>query len=493
MTEQFRPAYHFTPPRMWMNDPNGLVYASGQYHMFYQHHPHATVWGPMHWGHASSRDLVHWQHRPIALAPDEHGTIFSGSAVVDWQNTAGFGAGALVAIFTHHGGQGESQSLAYSTDDGATWQKYAGNPVLRPAGEWRDFRDPKVFWFEAGGAAHWAMVLAAGAGVRFYSSPNLIDWAPGGSFGYTEGMNITWETPDLFRLAAGDGAARWVLSAGMSQGGPGGGSGTRDFLGEFDGRAFHAETPAEPPLWADFGGDFYAAQSWSDEPQGRRIWIGWMSNLAYSGATPTEAEGWRSIYSVPRVLSLAHTPDGLRLRQQPIPELAALRGPAQSWRGARVEPGASLLAGAGGAALEIVAELELLPGCERCGLRVLAGAGERTEIGYDARAGALFVDRAQAGLADFHPSFAARHAAPLALAGGVLRLRILVDRCSVEVFGADGVVVFSEQVFPAPGSAGVEVFAEGAAAHVRALDVFPLQAAQFLPAADSSGPPAPAL
>jgi fructan beta-fructosidase len=487
MTEQFRPAYHFTPPRMWMNDPNGLVYANGQYHMFYQHHPHATVWGPMHWGHATSRDLVNWQHCPIALAPDEHGTIFSGSAVVDWQNTAGFGAGALVAIFTHDSDAGEWQSLAYSTDDGATWQKYAGNPVLRPAGEWRDFRDPKVFWFEEGGAAHWAMVLAAGTGVRFYTSPNLIDWTPGGSIGYTEGLDIIWETPDLFRLRANDGTARWVLTAGMSRGGPGGGSGTRYFVGEFDGRAFHAETPAEPPLWADFGGDFYAAQSWSDEPQGRRIWVGWMSNLAYSGATPTDGEGWRSVYSVPRVLALAHTPEGLRLRQQPIPELAALRGAAQSWRDARVEPGANLLAGASGRALEIVAALEPGAGCERCGVRVLVGAGGHTEIGYDAQAGELYVDRTRSGQGDFHAIFAARHTAPLALPDGVLRLHILVDHCSVEVFGADGVVVLSEQVFPAPGSAGLELFAEGAAAQLHALDLYELSAAQFLPAPEKSG------
>ncbi len=212
-----------------------------------------------------------------------------------------------------------------------------------------------------------------------------------------------------------------------------------------------------------------------------------MSNLVYSGATPTEGEGWRSVYSVPRVLALAHTPDGLRLRQQPIPELAALRGPAQSWRDALVEPGANLLDGAGGTALEIVAELEPGPGCARCGLRVLVGAGEQTEIGYNAQTGELYVDRTRSGQGDFPAIFAARHRVPLALADGVLRLRILVDHCSVEVFGADGVVVLSEQVFPAPGSDGLELFAEGAGVNVRALDLYPLGAAQFLPVADSSG------
>lgn len=169
LADPYHPAYHFTPPANWLNDPNGLVVYAGEYHLFYQHHPHSSVWGPMHWGHAVSRDLVHWQHLPIALAPDEHGMIFSGCAVIDWHNTAGFGPEAMIAIFTHHTESHlQAQSLAWSLDRGRTWTKYAGNPVLFPSPGQRDFRDPKVFWYGPAVTGHWVMVLAAGDAVHFY-------------------------------------------------------------------------------------------------------------------------------------------------------------------------------------------------------------------------------------------------------------------------------------------------------------------------------------
>jgi fructan beta-fructosidase len=474
--EPYRPAFHFTPPRMWMNDPNGLVHYNGLYHMFYQYHPESTVWGPMHWGHATSPDLVSWQHQPVALYPDEQGMIFSGSAVIDWHNTAGFGAEAMVALFTHHLDHRQSQSLAYSLDQGSTWIKYPANPVIPTPDSRRDFRDPKVFWYAEHGAGHWVMVLVGGNGVLFYTSPNLIEWAPSSSFGFVEGTEVSiWETPDLFRLPIDGGPAeRWVLSIGVLTEGSAGGTATRYFVGDFDGRTFSAETPSDTVLWADYGADFYAAQSWSDEPRGRRIWIAWMSNWQYARVTPTAS--WRGAFSVPRELSLTQTAEGLRLRQQPIAELERLRGAVLRWGEQTIEPGAGLAVGQGAVA-ELIAEFEVGATSGRFGLRVLAGAGEHTEVGYDVPARQLYIDRTKSGAIDFEPGFAGRHAGPLAPDDGLVRLRILVDRSSVEVFGNGGVVAITDQVFPQAGSVGIELFAEGAPARLRSLELYPLSVA----------------
>jgi fructan beta-fructosidase len=331
LQEPYRPQYHFTPPANWMNDPNGLVFYAGEYHLFYQHHPDAPVWGPMHWGHAVSPDLIHWQHLPIALYPDENGTIFSGSAVIDWRDTAGFGAEAMIALFTHANGNLQSQSLAYSTDKGRTWTKYAGNPILTPPPHLRDFRDPKVFWYGDADTGHWVMAVAAGNAILFYTSPDLKTWKPSGGFvgyGSTEGV---WETPDLFPLPVDGGPdTRWVLIVGVGDGAPARGSGTQYFVGHFDGSTFTSENPKEAILWADYGADFYAAQSWSDEPQGRRLIIGWMSNWQYANTTPTTT--WRSAFTLPRELSLTATPLGIRLIQHPLPELHTLRKNSRNWQ-----------------------------------------------------------------------------------------------------------------------------------------------------------------
>ena len=238
MNDRYRPSFHFTPPSNWLNDPNGLLYFEGEYHLFYQYHPHSTLWGPMHWGHAVSVDLVNWQHLPIALHPDEHGMIFSGSAVVDWHNSAGFGEKTLVAIFTYSNERRESQNLAYSTDKGRTWTKYAGNPVI-PYPDHFNFRDPKVIWHED----HWVMSLAAGDTVLFYTSIDLKHWDQSGSFGGGYGSTDgVWETPDLFQLPVANASdSRWVLIVGVGNGGPAGGSATQYFIGDFDGRNFVSE------------------------------------------------------------------------------------------------------------------------------------------------------------------------------------------------------------------------------------------------------------
>ncbi len=469
--ESNRPHYHFTPPSMWLNDPNGLVYANGEYHLFYQHHPESTIWGPMHWGHATSRDLVDWQHQPIALSPDQHGMIFSGCAIVDWHNSAGFGEAALVAIFTHHQEGVQRQSLAYSVDSGSTWIPYANNPVLEPPPGFPHFRDPKVFWDDEHGG-HWVMSLAAGDRVQFYTSPNLKDWQLSGEFGVNYGAHAgVWETPDLFKLPIeGTTETRWVLSLGIGDGGPAGGSGSPYFIGEFDGATFHSENPPETTLWADFGADFYAAQSWSDEPNGRRIWVGWLNNWQYANKTP--ATTWRGAFSIPRMVSLACTEAGIRIRQQPIPELEQLRSDNWFWPSQLVIPGTNLLAEVALDTAEINAEFEIGTDTHDFGLRVFVGATEYTTIGYSIHTGQLYVDRTHSGDSSFHPAFARRHVVDLAPIDGRIRLRIFIDHSSVEVFANDGILTLTDQVFPSEGSVGLELFAEGGPVVLSALDVY---------------------
>ncbi|WP_284284764.1 glycoside hydrolase family 32 protein [Portibacter lacus] len=246
-TEQHRPQFHFSPEENWMNDPNGMVYYEGEYHLFYQYYPDSTVWGPMHWGHAISEDLVHWEHLPIALFPDEHGLIFSGSAVVDWDNTTGFGVEGnppLVAIFSYHDMEGErsgrddyqTQGIAYSNDKGRSWTKYEGNPVIGNPGV-RDFRDPKVIWHKD--SKQWIMAVAALDHLKFYGSPNLKDWTYLSEFGKELGSHDgVWECPDLFPMKSDNGKEYWVLIENMNPGNPNGGSGTQYFIGQFDGVQF---------------------------------------------------------------------------------------------------------------------------------------------------------------------------------------------------------------------------------------------------------------
>lgn len=469
-----RPLYHFTPPSNWMNDPNGLVYYRGEYHLFYQYHPDNANWGPMHWGHAISRDLVNWEHLPIALYPDDNGTIFSGSAVIDWQSTAGFGKEAMVAIFTHDRGGVQSQSLAYSTDQARTWMKYPGNPVLSPPNNLSDFRDPKVFWYGKPDAGHWVMALAADNMILFYTSPDLTHWTSSGGFGsgYGSTSNV-WETPDLFELSI-DGTLEtcWVLTVGVQGGGPARGSATQYFVGAFDGTTFTSENPKDTVLWADFGADFYAAQSWNDEPNRRRIMLGWMSNWRYANVTPSTT--WRGMFSLPRELSLTRTIAGIRLVQQPIPELMNLRSGHRHWEDETILPGENILAGLQGDSFEIVTDFQVDSRVESFGFRVRVGNGEETIIAYSPRKQKVFLDRTRSGRSDFHPGFAGIHFADLALVNGCLRLHIFVDRSSVEVFANDGLVTFSDSIFPSAGSLGIELFSQDGVTQLVALDFYRL-------------------
>ncbi len=491
LNEPLRPQYHFTPPAHWMNDPNGLVYYEGEYHLFYQHNPDDTVWGPMHWGHAVSPDLVNWTHLPIALYPDEIGMIFSGSVMIDWHNTAGFGREAMVAFFTHEANGRQMQSIAYSTDKGRTWTKYEGNPVIEPPNNIRNFRDPKVIWYDQGETGHWVMVVVAGTIVLFYTSPDLINWTASGGFGLTYGATCgVWETPDLFELPVDGGPdMRWVLAVAIGDCAPAGGSGMQYFVGAFDGQVFTSENDKDTVLWADFGADFYAPQSWSEAPDGRRIWVAWMNNWGYANQIP--ASTWRGALTLPRELSLTQTPAGIRLVQQPVGELQQLRGREHAWHNQTISPNSHLWTDVQGDTLEILAEFRVEAGMEadRFGFRVRVGAAEMTTIGYAIKEGKVFVDRSQSGQTDFHELFAAVHWTDMRPQNGLIRLHIFVDRTSVELFGNGGLVQITDQIFPESGSLGVEIFADGGPVHVNSVTIYELAAAAFFTATEGETTP----
>lgn len=475
--ERFRPRFHFSPGNGWINDPNGLVFFDGEYHLFFQHNPDGDTWGNISWGHAVSPDLVRWEELEVALEPDDLGLIWSGSAVVDGSDTSGFfdGQPGLVALYTNAGGKDyaeQVQSLAYSSDRGRTWTKYADNPVVPNPGE-DDFRDPKVFWHAP--TNKWILLLAAGDRILFYSSRDLKDWTELGEFGAGAGAHGgVWECPELFELPVdGDPAdTRWVLQVDVNPGAPEGGSGAQYFVGDFDGEAFANANPPETTLWADYGKDFYATQDWSGVPDGRRLWIAWMNNWQYAEKIPTNP--FRGAMSVPREVALtAASGEGVRLTQNPVAELEDLRTPVLTRRNLTVAPGQNPLGDLSGEQLELVADFEAGDAAE-FGFRVRKGGNQETVVGYDVRAGRLFVDRTLSGASDFSGKFPGRHEAPLGLTAGRARMRILLDRSSVEVFGNDGQASITDLVFPSPDSTGVEVYATGGRATLASLEVFRL-------------------
>ncbi|MDQ1301730.1 MAG: fructan beta-fructosidase [Chloroflexota bacterium] len=472
----YRPIYHFTPPANFINDPNGMVFYRGEYHLFYQHNPYGATWVHMSWGHAVSPDMLRWRHLPVALPEADGVMIFSGSAVVDWQNTSGFGAGTdppLVAIYTGHAAAEQAQCIAFSLDAGRAWTKYAGNPVIAIGS--RNFRDPKVFWHAS--TARWIMVvvLADQHCVRFYGSPDLRHWEHLSDFGPAGSVAGVWECPDLFPLPI-EGerdATRWVLKLDVSpQHLPAGLCG-QYFIGQFDGVQFVNDNPPDLALWADRGSDFYAAQSWADVPtaDGRRLWLAWMSHWKYANVTPTAP--WRGAMTLPRALALRRSPEGLRLVQRPAAELETLRRAHFGRAGLPVGDANRQLQAAGmaGDALEILADFRLGTASE-VGLRVRVGADEATVVGYDVAAQEIFVDRTRSGDASFSADFPDRHTAPLPAETGRVRLRIFVDRCSVEVFGGAGQAVLTDLIFPAPASRGLEVYSTGGEAFVERLDIW---------------------
>jgi fructan beta-fructosidase len=457
--EQWRPQFHFSPAKNWMNDPNGMVFYDGEYHLFYQYNPYGDKWGHMSWGHAVSRDLVHWEHLPVALYEENDVMIFSGSAVVDWQNTSGFGRDGrppLVAIYTGHYTKKplQNQRLAYSNDRGRTWTKYVANPVL-DLGE-KDFRDPKVFWHEP--TRRWVMAVAwpEHRKIRFYASPNLKEWTHLSDFGPAGSTTGIWECPDLFPLNAENqaGARKWALIVNVGSGAVAGGSGTQYFVGDFDGRQFTADGSSQASaLWADWGRDFYAAVSWNDIPRhdGRRLWLGWMSNWEYANDVPTSP--WRSAMSIPRALSLRKTAEGWRLVQRPVQELAKLRGERRQLALAKLTGHADLskLNAVTAGLFELEAELQPDAHAE-LQLKLLTGASEETVLRADLTSRKLMLDRARSGAVGFHQKFPGTVSAPLPLREGRLKLRLFVDTSSIEVFAGDGEVALTSLILPSAGA-----------------------------------------
>ena len=478
--EPLRPQFHFTPARNWMNDPNGLVYFDGEYHMFYQYNPQGDQWGHMSWGHAVSADLVQWQELPVAIPEDARYMIFSGSIVVDEGNTSGFGApgtSPLVAVYTgaerERGGR-QNQQLAYSTDRGRTWVKYPGNPVLDLG--LSNFRDPKVFWYAP--ARQWVMaaVLSSSHQVALFGSADLKHWTHLSDFGPAGAVDGAWECPDLFPLRIeGSDEVRWVLKVDVFESDTAVGSGAQYFVGRFDGVSFVADAEGGADA-VDYGQDFYAAASWSNLPDatGRHVWIGWMSNHRYASRVPTAP--WRGAMTLPRELSLRSEAGRLRLVQSPVRALESLRGRRMHIAG-RLEGTVRRLGLPRGSANAAELEVDFSDiSADVVGVRVHVGAGESTDIGYDRARGELYVDRSISGALPT-ADFARRSGVPLRLHDGRLRIRVWVDRSSVEVFADDGARVLTALVFPSRRSDGVEVFARGGGAHLDSLDVWPLESA----------------
>jgi fructan beta-fructosidase len=460
--EPWRPQFHFSPPQKWMNDPNGMVYLHGEYHLFYQYNPYATVWGPMHWGHAVTGDLVHWDNLPIALFPDAHGTIFSGSAVDDAGNTSGFGSPnhpPLVAIFTYdnhfdeYRGEPESQrqGLAYSVDRGRSWTKYAGNPVLADPAS-RDFRDPKVFWYAAG--REWIMTLAVHDHVAFYSSKDLKEWTHESDFGKDAGAHGgVWECPDLIEMpVAGSGERKAVLLVSINPGGPNGGSATQYFVGRFDGHQF---TPDAAPAgvnsaaWIDYGTDDYAGSTWSGNKPGdeRELYLGWMSNWQYANQVPTQR--WRSAMTLPRELRLVSTPGGLELHSTPVAELTALRSRQASIPSQSITGNLDLTSQAGlrGELLELELALRTA-GAQRVELVFSNAQGQHTTFRLDKTSHRYEVDRSGSGTVEFSPVFSQLQSAPLRETGNDVAIHAYLDRSSIELFINGGETVFTVIDFP---------------------------------------------
>jgi len=481
--EPWRPQLHFTPPKNFMNDPNGLVYYKGEYHLFYQYNPQGTEWGHMSWGHAVSTDILHWKNLPVAI-PEEAGQymIYSGSAVVDWHNASGLCASAdsqdsscLIAIYTAAGKNVQNQHLAFSNDWGRTWTNYPGNPVAdlkQP-----DFRDPKVFWYEA--EKKWVMVavLADERKAVFFDSRDLKNWTFRSSFEIEGDDKGQWECPDLFELTV-DGNTKnkkWVLIVNRNPGAPAGGTGTRYFVGSFDGTHFVNETPAAQELWADYGKDFYATNSFSDLPpkDTRRIWIGWISNWQYANREPTAI--WRGAQSLPRELSLAKFPDGIRLVQKPIAETRTLREREflqLSNVSVPMAMQAMHLANVRGDTIEI--EAELAPGdAKEMGFRLRKGGSEETIVGVTPEIKEVFVDRTRSGQVSFAPEFQGRHKSGLRQSSQV-KLHIFLDRSSVEVFVDEGEVVLTDRMYPSPGSDGIELYSKEGQGKVLSLSIWKL-------------------
>lgn len=415
--EKFRSIYHHTPLYGWMNDPNGMFYKDGVWHLYYQYNPYGSQWENMTWAHSTSTDLIHWKNHGEVIQPDALGTIFSGSSVVDKENTAGFGKDAVVAFYTS-AGAAQTQSIAYSTDNGETFKKYVNNPIL--TSDVPDFRDPNVFWNEE--VKQWNLILAAGQQMNIYSSKNLKDWKYESSFGEGYGNHGgVWECPDLLKM--GD---KWVLICNINPGGPFGGSATQYFVGSFDGHKFTCESKPEVTKWMDYGKDHYATVSFSNAPDGRIVVLPWMSNWQYANQVPTQQ--FRSANGLPRDLGLYSYNGEDYVSVKPSPEVFAAFEKKPSGR------------------LQSAAYIEVTNIKSNASIVLSNDKGERVTMVYDGKNATFSMDRTESGVTDFHSDFKAKTVAPT---NGIIKsMQIFIDRCSIEAFDTEGKVAMTNLVFP---------------------------------------------
>ncbi len=469
--EKFRPAYHHTPLYGWMNDPNGMFYKDGEWHLCYQWNPYGSKWQNLSWGHSVSRDLIHWEHRPDAvIEPDGLGMIFSGSSAVDRSGSAGFGKDAVVAMYTSAAAS-QIQSLAWSDDNGETFTKYDGNPVLTLDSE---ARDPNMFWDAERNV--WILVLAHALDheMLIFSSPDMKDWTLESSFGRGLGaQDGVWECPDLFELPVnGESGKKWVLLCNLNPGGPFGGSATQYFIGDFDGKTFTSDTDDSgkvPTKWLDYGKDHYATVSFSDAPDGRRTVIGWMSNWQYAPEVPTMQ--FRSANTLPREMGIFRAPDGqLYVSSTPSPEVDALRG-------ALVKSVSKTSLGSKARTYSIPElceiDMEISPKkAESVEIELSNAAGEKVVMIYDAKSDSLSFDRRKSGIVDFSQDFPAVTVSPAYTDGDKVGLRIFIDRSSIEVFGKDGRFAMTNLVFPNSPYSRLSVRATGGSARLSDLKIY---------------------
>ena len=499
--DYYRPVYHHTPLYGWMNDPNGMVYKDGEYHLYYQYNPYGSKWGNMHWGHSVSRDLIHWQHLDPAIARDTLGHIFSGSTVVDKDNTAGYGKDALIALYTSASDKyGQIQCMAYSTDNGRTYTKYEHNPILTPFDGLKDFRDPKVFWYEPD--KKWIMIVSADKNMRFYSSTDLKEWTYLSQFGEGYGAQPNqFECPDFVQLPV-DGSKdnmKWVMIVNINPGCMFGGSATEYFVGTFDGKAFKCDTKPQITKWLDYGKDHYAAVCISNTGD-RTIALPWMSNWQYANITPIKQ--YRGANGLPRELTL-YTKDGQTyVAANVVPEAKALRKDSRAVEGFSLNGEHRIDNLTDGTDCAVELEMDITPGsAQTVGFDLLNEKGEKVKIYLDMKAGRLVMDRTESGITqldgpnkgnydvhvketddhrkslsvNYRNDFALGTWAPLALCNGkTYHLDIFVDKCSVEIFVDGGRIAMTNLVFPTRPYDGLRFYSEGGQATVNNLTIHSL-------------------
>lgn len=456
--ERFRPIFHFSPDYGWMNDPNGMFYKDGVYHLCFQYNPYGSTWENMSWGHATTKDLITWTHKPDVLHRDGFGEIFSGGAIIDKNNDAGFGEGAIIAFYTN-AGIGQMQCIAYSLDYGETFIKYKDNPIL--TSDIADFRDPKVFWHDD--TNRWIMLLSVDQHMEIYSSLNLLDWQYESSFGEKEGAHGgVWECPDLVQLAIeNESDKRWVLLCNINPGGPFGGSATQYFVGRFDGKTFINESPLKTK-WMDFGKDYYATVTWTNAPENRTIALGWMSNWQYANQVPTQQ--FRSANSIPRDLVLFRDNNEIYLKSTPVTELDIFSKKGKIISDITVNKEYEIKNIFPQITAAYTLEIELLCGdADTIGIELFNDKDDTVVFTIDIHKREFRMSRNKSGITDFDPTETFTNDTISPLYGGfeIISLLILVDTCSIEIFGNGGKFTMTNLVFPQEPYNNIRFFSKG--------------------------------